>query len=127
MKKKLLMTTVFLTFAMLLLADGVLGDEKIVGTVSGDVEGVSVILTKIECSGESVMSTTDLEADGSYKFSDVSNGFYYVTLENTLEKKDSLSAENQSCTFCPEYTVLRIKDNAAKEVDFTATTTIPSP
>ena len=133
MKKKKLMTTVFLTFAMLWLVNGqgifaAPEDEKIVGTVTGDdVEGVIVILNKIACSGVSVVDITEPEADGTYKFSDVTNGYYYVTLENTLEKIDSLSAENQICTFCPEYTVLRIKNDAAKEVDFTATTTTTSP
>ncbi len=109
------MTTVFLTFAMLLLVDGVLGGEKIVGTVSGNLDGVSIILTKVECSGNSSV-TTEPERDGSYKFSDVSNGFYFVT----LGKKDSLYPDKAAITpaSIPEYTVLKIKDNAAKEVDF---------
>jgi len=118
MKKKKLMSTVFLTFAMLLLVNGqpiikgpawsfaAFEDEKIEGTVSGAVqEGVNISLTKVGC-GETSSESTETEGNGYYKFSDVLNGNYKVI------------PEKNGYTFSPKFISVIIPNDAAKQIDF---------
>jgi hypothetical protein len=121
MKIKKLMTTVFLTFAMLLLVNGqpiikgptwsfaALEDEKVEGIVSGDVqEGVSIRLTKVVY-GETSSEFTETDANGYFKFSDLLNGNYTVT------------PEKNGYIFSPKSISIIIPNNAAKNIDFSAT------
>jgi hypothetical protein len=125
MKKKKLMSTVFLTFAMLLLVNGqpiikgpawsfaAFEDEKIEGTVSGAVqEGVNIRITKVVC-GETSSESTETEGNGYYKFSDVLNGNYKVI------------PEKNGYTFSPKFIFVIIPNDAAKQIDFTAAVGYP--